>query len=220
MQRRDFFRMSAAGVAAGALPRSGPLKVHILLFDGAEEQDFVGPLEVFGLARVETTLVRHGGPGRIVATHGTRIDVQHGWDPKAADILIVPGGGYGRRDGPGVHQVVKDKSLLSALVTAHRSGVVLAAVCTGTMVLSAAGLTRGRPCTTHARAKADLVVQGGTVIAARVVDDGDLVTAGGITSGLDLGLWLVTRELGADRAVTVEAIMEYESRGTVWRSRA
>ncbi|CAM5693563.1 Isonitrile hydratase OS=Streptomyces lavendulae subsp. lavendulae OX=58340 GN=inhA3 PE=4 SV=1 [Streptomyces lavendulae subsp. lavendulae] len=51
---------------------------------------------------------------------------------------------------------------------------------------------------------------------ARVVDDGDLVTAGGITSGLELALWLVRRELGADAATGVEEMMEYEARGTVW----
>jgi transcriptional regulator GlxA family with amidase domain len=73
------------------------------------------------------------------------------------------------------------------------------------------------PCTTHSASKADLAAQGGKVINARVVDDGDLITSGGITSGLDLGLWLVTRELGADIGIQVEAAMEYEQRGVVWR---
>lgn len=85
------------------------------------------------------------------------------------------------------------------------------------MLLSAAGPTRGRPCTTHSASKAELAAQGGKVINARVVDDGDLITSGGITSGLDLGLWLVTRELGADISIQVEAAMEYEQRGVVWR---
>lgn len=84
------------------------------------------------------------------------------------------------------------------------------------MLLSAAGLTRGRPCTTHHRARPDLAEQGGVLKTARVVDDGDLVTAGGITSGLDLALWLVRRELGAETATSVEAMLEYEARGTVW----
>ncbi len=84
------------------------------------------------------------------------------------------------------------------------------------MLLSAAGLTRGRPCTTHHRAQADLVEQGGVLKKARVVDDGDLVTAGGVTSGLDLALWLVRRELGVDAALGLEAMLEYEARGTVW----
>nr|WP_037967962.1 DJ-1/PfpI family protein [Streptomyces sp. SS] len=87
------------------------------------------------------------------------------------------------------------------------------------MLLAAAGLTRGRPCTTHHKAKADLERQGGLVKNARVVDDGDLVTAGGITSGLELALWLTRRELGSDTATGLEAMLEYEARGTVWTSR-
>lgn len=56
------------------------------------------------------------------------------------------------------------------------------------------------------------------MIDARVVDDGNLVTAGGVTSGIDLALWLITRECGPSIAAGVESIMEYERRGVVWRS--
>ncbi|MFB8751263.1 DJ-1/PfpI family protein [Streptomyces parvulus] len=76
----------------------------------------------------------------------------------------------------------------------------------------------GRPCTTHHGAKAYLGEHGGIVKNARVVDDGNLVTAAGITSGLELGLWLVGRELGSDAATGVEAMLEYEARGTVWQA--
>ncbi|MFE9773316.1 hypothetical protein ACFYOV_16860 [Streptomyces sp. NPDC005931] len=77
-------------------------------------------------------------------------------------------------------------------------------------------MTRGRPCTTHHRARADLERQGVVVTPGRVVDDGDLVTAGGVTSGLDLALWLARRELGADAAICLEQMLEYEARGTMW----
>ncbi|WP_327700779.1 hypothetical protein OG530_01815 [Streptomyces decoyicus] len=56
------------------------------------------------------------------------------------------------------------------------------------------------------------------MIDARVVDDGNLVTAGGVTSGIDLALWVITRECGASIATSVESVMEYEQRGVVWRS--
>ncbi|MFD0395849.1 DJ-1/PfpI family protein [Streptomyces nogalater] len=99
-----------------------------------------------------------------------------------------------------------------------REGLTISSLCTGAVLLSAAGLTQGRPCTTHHGAKAYLAEHGGLVKNARVVDDGDLVTAAGITSGLELGLWLVRRELGSDAATGVETMLEYEARGTVWQA--
>jgi transcriptional regulator GlxA family with amidase domain len=77
---------------------------------------------------------------------------------------------------------------------------------------------RGRPATTHAIAKAALAAQGATVINARVIDDGGLVTCGGITSGLDVGLWLVERHFDPRLATEIETMLEYERRGTVWRT--
>jgi transcriptional regulator GlxA family with amidase domain len=98
----------------------------------------------------------------------------------------------------------------------HEEGTILAAICTGSMLLAAAGLLRGRPATTHHGALEDLRTAGAEVIRARVVDDGDIVTAGGVTSGLDLALWLVERFAGPQLAVAVEQRLEYERRGTVW----
>ena len=191
-----------------------PLRIQILMYDGVEEQDAIGPRDVFGHAvqaggDVETTLVRPSAPGEVTGFFGTRIVVPTAWDPTDADVLIVPGGG---------DQLIKDPEVLRDLVRAQEGGVTVAGVCTGVLVLSAAGLTRGRPCTTHHLGKADLAAQGGRVIDARVVDDGNLVTAGGVTSGIDLALWILTRELGASVALGVESIMEYERRGTVWLS--
>ena len=79
----------------------------------------------------------------------------------------------------------------------------------------AAGLTNARPATTHHRAVEELQASGAEVVDARVVDDGDLVTAGGVTSGLDLALWLVERHFGVDTAHSVQSELEYERRGAV-----
>jgi transcriptional regulator GlxA family with amidase domain len=85
------------------------------------------------------------------------------------------------------------------------------------MLLSAAGLTRGRPVITHHDAHADLAAAGAQVITgARVVDDGDLLTGAGITSGLDLGLWIVEREAGAAIAARVARQMEYQRSPAIW----
>ncbi|GAA0417764.1 DJ-1/PfpI family protein [Streptomyces luteireticuli] len=191
-----------------------PLRVQILVYDGVEEQDFIGPRDVFGHAvhagaQVETTLVRPSAPGEVTCFFGTKVTVPNAWEPTDTDLLIVPGGG---------DQLIKDPDVHRNLVRAQQAGVVVAGVCTGVLVLSAAGLTKDRPCTTHHLAKAELAAQGGKVVDARVVDDGNLVTAGGVTSGIDLALWMITRECGSSIALGVESLMEYEQRGVVRRS--
>jgi transcriptional regulator GlxA family with amidase domain len=199
---------------------ANPLRVQVLMFDGVEEQDFIAPIEVLGLAgrlsagAIATTMVTTAAPGTVTCAFGTRVEVATGWSPDDTSVLVVPGGGYGDRTGPGVHRLIADHAFLHQLADAD---VLAVGICTGTMVLSAAGRTRGRNATTHSKARPDLADQGTTVIDARVVDDGDLITGGGITSGLDVALWLVERFLGARLANQVETFLEYERRGTVWR---
>ncbi|MET9296191.1 DJ-1/PfpI family protein [Streptomyces sp. NPDC003077] len=210
--------------AAAASRRKGPWRVHIVMFDGVEELDFAAPYEIFSAAGmhsphgVEVRYVTAGAPGTVRGAYGTSVRVDHGWAPHQADVIVVPGGGYRRRNGPGVWAEIDRGVLPRALAAAPRRGLTISSLCTGAILLSAAGLTKGRPCTTHHGAKDELRARGGVVKDARVVDDGDLVTAGGISSGLELGLWLVRRELGADAAIGVETMTEYEARGTVWTS--
>ncbi|MFE9746947.1 DJ-1/PfpI family protein [Saccharothrix saharensis] len=227
MERRTFLRASALSVGAGSALSVGtasaasPLRVRVLVFDGVEEQDFVAPVEVLGLAgrmsggAVTTSLVAAARPGTVTCTYGTKVEVAEAWTPGQADVLVVPGGGYTDKTGPGVNRLAADRDFLRRLAATRALRV---GICTGTMVLSAAGITKGRNATTHAGAKADLAAQGANVVNARVVDDGDLITGGGITSGLDVALWLVERFLGAKLAQRVETVLEYERRGTVWRA--
>ncbi|MFI1714969.1 DJ-1/PfpI family protein [Streptomyces sp. NPDC053513] len=217
---------TAASPASGATPDpSRPLRVHVAMFDGVEELDFAAPYEVLSGAGfftprpIEVRYVSATGARAVTAAYGTAVRGIRPWAPEEADLLVVPGGGYARRDSPGVWAEIDRGTLPRALAAAVRPGLTVSALCTGVMLLSAAGLTEGRPCTTHHKAKPDLARQGGLVKNARVVDDGDLVTAGGITSGLDLALWLVRRELGADTATNLEEMLEYEARGTVWSAR-
>jgi len=93
---------------------------------------------------------------------------------------------------------------------------VMASVCTGTMLLAHAGIVGTRRATTHHNAWDDLVATGATLVKERVVDDGDLVSAGGVTSGLDLALWLVERFASREQADQVARAMEYER----WRPAA
>ncbi|MCS7475383.1 DJ-1/PfpI family protein [Umezawaea endophytica] len=226
MERRAFLRASVlsvgglGAVAAGAREASAsePLRVQVLMFDGVEEQDWAAPVEVLGMAggAITTTLVTTGRPGVVTCNFGSRVEVARGWSPREADVLVVPGGGrYTDPAGPGVRRLMADREFLRRLagVDALRVGI-----CTGVMVLAAAGVTAGRNATTHSAAKADLAARGATVVNARVVDDGDLITGGGVTSGLDVALWLVERFVGAKTTQRVETILEYERRGTVWRA--
>ncbi|MET8426209.1 DJ-1/PfpI family protein [Nocardia sp. NPDC004860] len=215
-------RIGAPEAKADGQGPAGPLRVHIVMFDGVEEQDFIGPFEVFSLAAmlaergVDLRYVTTGQPGTIRASYGTVVQVTEPWAPQNADVLVVPGGGYTHRDAPGVWAEINRGVLPEALAAAPRAGLTISSLCTGAMLLGAAGLINGRPCTTHHGAFDTLKQQGGVLTKARVVDDGDLVTAGGITSGIDLALWLVRRELGAETATRVEEILEYEARGPIW----
>ncbi|MGK8523840.1 DJ-1/PfpI family protein [Nocardia asteroides] len=232
MNRRAVLRAGlGAGVASplALVPRSGsrhatePWRVQILVFDGVDDMDVFAPRETLGYAahfdpRAHVELVTAANPGAVVLMSGTRIDVAAGWDPQRADVLVVPGGGYGLPPGsPGVPSEIARGHIPRLLAAARREGLTMAAVCVGAMLLSVAEITRGRPCTTQHRLLEQLEREGGVITRARVVDDGDLVTSGGVTSGLDLALWLVQRELGSDTAVAIEGILEYERRGTVWR---
>ncbi|MET9956906.1 DJ-1/PfpI family protein [Streptomyces sp. NPDC006339] len=201
---------------ADTAPPARPLRVHTLLYDGVEEQDFAGHIEVFGIAgeeRVAQSFVHVDGPRQVTTAAGMRILCRTAWSPRSADVIIVPGAGYG--EGSALRREIRRGVLPRALATAPRQGLVIGAVCTGTMLLSAAGLTAGRRCTTHHIAQEDLRREGGQVVGGRVVDDGDLVTCGGVTSGIDLGIWLLERFFGPDTALFAEEVLEYERRGSV-----
>ncbi|GAA1535935.1 DJ-1/PfpI family protein [Actinomadura kijaniata] len=233
MNRRDLLFAGAAattGLGLGTLPAAQanaaprpprrPLRVHTVLYDGVEEQDFAGPVEVLGIIAdqhgVRQSFVTAEGPRTVTTFSGMEIKVRSPWSPRSADVIVVPGGGLG--EGSAVERQIGRGVLPRALAAARRPGLVLAGVCSGTLLLAAAGITDGRPCTTHHAAKQDLRARGGRVVDGRVVDDGDLVTSGGVTSGLDLALWLVERFYGAETALFAEKVLEYERRGTVWRS--
>ena len=192
------------------------MDVQIVLFDGFDELDGVGPYEVlssagvFG-ADVSVRTVTLDDVGRVEASHGLRIEPDGRLGEP--DLLVVPGGGWAD-DGPGVRDEVEDGRLPEAVAERHRGGTTVASVCTGAMVLAEAGLLDGRPATTHPVAFDDLEAVTDR-IDARVVDDGDVLTAGGVTSGIDLALWLVEREFGETVADDVAENMVYERRGEV-----
>jgi putative intracellular protease/amidase/uncharacterized protein (DUF952 family) len=116
------------------------------------------------------------------------------------DALVVPGGFGARR-------LVEERAVIEWLATFPHNRLV-ASVCTGALLLGAAGRLRGHRATTHAGALDLLAAFGATAVRERVVDEGQLVTAGGVTSGLDLGLHLVRRFAGDGAAERIAAQME------------
>ena len=198
------------------------MRIEIVAFDGMDELDAVLPFEVLSNAALagadwDVAMVGVREPGTVVGSHGLGVQVDGVLgDPEA---IIVPGGGWANRAATGTFQQAREGYLPERLRALEPSCVWIASVCTGAMLLAAAGLTEGRPATTHHLAHQALRESGAEVITdARVVDDGDLLTCGGVTAGLDLALWIVERELGADLAANICSEMECERSGPIWRS--
>ncbi len=195
----------------------------VLLYPGFDELDALAPWEVLsGLAAAlpehTARLVSLDGREPVTAAHGAVLQ-PHGALAERPDVLVVPGGGWNERDGSaGAWAAAEQGAVPAAIAACHARGTVVASVCTGAMLLSVAGLLDGRPATTHHSAVEELRATAAEVVdGARVVDDGDILTAGGVTSGLDLVLWLVERFVGPQAALLAERELEYERRGTVWR---
>jgi transcriptional regulator GlxA family with amidase domain len=201
------------------------MRMAVVVFDGFDELDAIGPLEVLrnaaamGDAGLQVDLVALDGAAEVTGSHGLVVRTDGPLDPGRFDLLVIPGGGWNDRGAQGAWAEAERGDLPAAIAAAHRAGAMVATVCTGAMLATAAGLTRGRPAVTHHGAIAELRASGAEVVEARVVDDGDLVTAGGVTSGIDMALWLVERHFGAELADAVAAEIEHPRHGEVWRAR-
>lgn len=196
------------------------MRIEIVVFDGFDELDAIGPLEVLrnltvGKPEVSVALVAPRAADSVLASHGLRVAVD-GELSDQADLLLVPGGGWSEQREHGVHGEISRGDLPQRIAAAHAAGTAIAGVCTGTLLIGAAGLLEGRPATTLRNAQEELAGYGARVLEERVVDDGDLVTCGGVTSGIDLAFWLVEREFGSSYARAIATGMEYERRGSVY----
>lgn len=98
----------------------------------------------------------------------------------------------------------------------HNEGTIVAGVCTGGMLLAASGILNDKKATMHHLAQSKMRKYGAELLPYRIVDQGDIITARGVTSGVDLGLWITERFASSKIAAAVEYRMEYERRGVVW----
>jgi len=184
------------------------MKIEILLFDGFDDLDAFGPFEVLSQAGLDTRFVTVEPRERVVSNGGATI-VPEGvlGDP---DLLVVPGGGWNDRGERGAWAEARRGAIPRALTQRHAAGRRIASVCTGAMLLAEAGLLAGRPAITHHTALEDLRGFGADVrVGERVVDDGDIITAAGVTSGIDMTLYLVAQLRDAEAAEAVADEIEW-----------
>jgi transcriptional regulator GlxA family with amidase domain len=182
------------------------------IFPGAEELDLAGPWEAFALARdygeVDLELITVGaGAGPVRMRGGLAVVPDHEFhSAPEVDAIVVPGG-PGTRDDAASAPVVE-------WLRERRETPLLASVCTGAFLLARAGILDGRTATTHHHRVDELREQHPKVRVVRglrVVDQGSVVTAGGVTAGIDLGLQLVNRVFGRQLANRVADVMEYRA---------
>ena len=185
--------------------------IGILLFDDAEELDFVGPWEVFTMAAKQRgdiralTLAERPDPVR--CAKGMRVipDAVLA-DAPPLDVVLVPGGQGTRRE-------VSNPALIEWLRKTGAQCQWVTSVCTGTLLLCEAGLARGRRVTTHWAFVEDLRKRYPDVEVldrVRYVRDGQLCTAAGVSAGIDLALWLTGQIWGVATARNTQRAMEYD----------
>ncbi|MGB8195949.1 MAG: DJ-1/PfpI family protein [Acidimicrobiales bacterium] len=187
----------------------------IVVFDGLDDLDALGPFEILRRAGqlsidFSVRLVTYTGQHTVTAASGLTFATDGLFVPGEADIVIVAGGGWNARSKQGAWAEYQKGALAPLLVEAAKSATVIAGVCTGTMLWAHAGVITGRRANTHYTAHEELAELGVVVVPERVVDDGDVVTSGGVTSGLDLALWLVARELSDLLAQQIAKSIEYK----------
>lgn len=192
--------------------------IAILLFDGVEELDFAGPWEVLAAwasqhpddgAEVYTVAWPVGASAVTPIRCAKRLQVLADRTPATMgtpDVIIVPG-------GRGTRPLVDDTALLQMLSDAAQRGALLTSVCTGSLVLAAAGLLAGKPATSHWSALDRLAAADPSIEVRpndRFVDAGPVITAAGVSAGIDMALHLVARLTTVERAQQVRRYIQYD----------
>ncbi|HEY2940541.1 MAG TPA: DJ-1/PfpI family protein [Gaiellaceae bacterium] len=187
--------------------------IGVALFDGAEELDWAGPWEVLAAwaqqfpedgVRV-LTVAREPGP--VTCAKGLRVLPDETWETAPPlDVLVYPG-------GRGTRAQLGDEEVRGWLRGIAHSGALVTSVCTGSLVLADAGLLDGRPATTHWGSLEMLPTLGRDIEVRpedRFVDSGDIVTAAGVSAGIDMALHLVARLHSPERAREVRRYIQYD----------
>jgi transcriptional regulator GlxA family with amidase domain len=189
-------------------------RIGIALFDGAEELDWAGPWEVLSYWShrnpedgVEVFTVAQDNSEPIVCAKGLRVLADHSWDSAPEiDVLVYPG-------GRGTRIQVGDEKVRTWVRSIHERAHLTTSVCTGALILADAGLLQGRAATTHWGDYDELLEIDSSVQLqpdARYVDTGDIITAAGVSAGIDMALHLIVRLHSEDRAREIKRGIQYE----------
>jgi cyclohexyl-isocyanide hydratase len=180
-----------------------PLQIAMVLYPGFTLLDLAGPEAVLGL-HGQVHLVA-GARGPVPTDNGARLEANLTFAeaPERFDVLFVPG-------GLGTNRAMADVALLRFLATRGAVATWVTSVCSGSLLLAAAGLLRGYRAATHWLACDALAALGAEVSRERVVVDRNRVTGGGVTAGIDFGLVLLARLRGEEAAKTTQLAMEYD----------
>jgi cyclohexyl-isocyanide hydratase len=180
------------------------MRITMLAFPDMTQLDLTGPHEVLAqLPGAKVSVVaRDAAP--VIARGGLRIVPDAGLDEvDGTDLLFVPG-------GPGTGALLEDVAILEFLRAQASRARWVTSVCTGALVLGAAGLLVGHRATTHWLSLPLLAEFGATPVAARVVVDRDRITGGGVTAGIDFGLTVAAQAAGPEVAQRIQLLLEYD----------
>jgi transcriptional regulator GlxA family with amidase domain len=181
-------------------------QIAIVLYPGFTALDFIGPYEVLrNLPDTEIRFVWHEA-GPITADSGVLIvGATHSFDETSSpDVVLVPG-------GPSTMEHARDERVLEWLRRADATSTWTTSVCSGSVMLAAAGLLSGRRATSHWLALPMLKAFGATPVGdERIVTEGKLVTAAGVSAGLDMAMWLAGQIGGEARAKAIQLAIEYD----------
>lgn len=186
--------------------------IGLFIFDGAEELDWVGPWEVLAAWAQNhpdddvTVFTLSRNPDPVVCAKGMKAIADYTWETAPPiDVLIYPGGRGNRAH-------LSDEAVLDWVRRVADKAELVTSVCTGSLVLAKAGLLEGRPATTHWENLNDLRSLGVDDVREtdRFVDTGDVITAAGVSAGIDMALHLIVRLHSEDRAREVKRYIQYD----------
>ncbi|TPV41090.1 DJ-1/PfpI family protein [Bacillus dicomae] len=198
------------------------MKIQIVLFEGFGELVSFAPFEVLKRAIEEgapftVEFVSSEPKQEVTTSFGVTIQLHDFLRmDNRPDLLIVPGGGWNHKAEYGARKQAELGTLTEMIKEMHNEGTIVAGVCTGGMLLAASGILNGQKATMHHLAQSEINKYGAELLPYRIVDQGDRITARGVTSGIDLGLWITEKFASSKIAAAVEYRMEYERRGVVW----